>query len=88
MGLVGMDNIAQVWYDIIVISIEIEIEVEDRRHMPLSFFRVINDTLLHKQSSPDCSGDVYIDVTRKPCIKGEKNGQKNKSFLQHCLCPC
>ncbi len=56
MGLVGMDNIAQVWYDIIVISIEIEIEVEDRRHMPLVFFRVINDTLLHKQSSPDCSG--------------------------------
>ena len=32
-----MDNIAQVWYDIIVISIEIEIEVEDRRHMPLVF---------------------------------------------------
>lgn len=32
-----MDNIAQVWYDIIVISIEIEIGVEDRRRIPLVF---------------------------------------------------
>lgn len=40
VGMVGMDNIAQVWYDIIVIRIGIEIVVEDRRHMPLVFFVV------------------------------------------------